>query len=169
MEAYARADLAQSKPDFSHPQGRGDMGLPPEVATETRAGSRASASSALAAALLDGLNESDLGLLAKRVAPHLGRLEERNPAVGHVAYTVHSLAADLAVSPKAIRCAIKRGELRAVKRGSRWIIPADAVNEWATPSAARRATARTCSPRAPKVAGPSLRSVLCAGYRGGSR
>jgi excisionase family DNA binding protein len=108
-------------------------------------------------------------MFAKRLAPHLGRVEEGNPTVAHVAYTVHSLAAELGVSPKAIRCAIARGELNGVKRGSRWIIPADAVNEWATPSTPRRTIGRNCSPRAPKAAGPSLRSVLCAGPRGGAR
>jgi excisionase family DNA binding protein len=119
--------------------------------------------------LLDELDEKALLLLAKRLAPHLGRLDQRNPAIPPVAYTVHSLAAELGVSPKAIRCAIARGELRGVKRGSRWIITADAVSEWAAPSIPRCTSARSCSPRAPKAAGPSLRSVICAGHRGGFR
>jgi Helix-turn-helix domain len=40
--------------------------------------------------------------------------------------TVASLPAELGVSQKTIRCAIARRELPAVKRGSRWIISADA-------------------------------------------
>ena len=169
MEAYARAELAPAEPDFNLEPAHGDGKLAKRVAADTQVGSRQSASSALATLLLDGLDESDLELLANRLAPHLVRLDERTLAVPRIAYTVHSLAADLGVSPKAIRCAIARGELQGVKRGSRWIIPAEAVNEWATTTKPRRTKAQRCSPRAPKTAGPSLRSVLCASRRGGSR
>lgn len=101
-------------------------------------------------------------MLARRLGPHLGGLEDRNQQ-GHIAYTVHSLAAELGISPKAIRCAIARGELGAVKRGSRWIISADAVADWATASEPRRVRSRGCRAWAAKAAGPSLRSVLCGG------
>jgi hypothetical protein len=53
--------------------------------------------------------------------------------------------------------------LQAVKRGSRWIISADAVSEWATAAEAHHATGGRRSaplPAAPRAAGPSLRSVL---------
>jgi len=48
------------------------------------------------------------------------------------AYTVAQLAAETGLSPKAVRGAIARGELEAVKRGTRWIVSADAVAAWAT-------------------------------------
>lgn len=46
------------------------------------------------------------------------------------AYTVESLASALGVSAKAVRNAIARGDLAAVKRAGRWLIPADAVDAW---------------------------------------
>ncbi|MBV8219714.1 MAG: helix-turn-helix domain-containing protein [Solirubrobacterales bacterium] len=97
----------------------------------------------------------------------------------HSAYTVASLAAELGVSAKAVRCAIARHELQAVKRGSRWIISAGAVSQWAAAPGAHHAMARRRPAplaAAPRAAGPSLRSVLCGesqaagrGVRGGSR
>jgi excisionase family DNA binding protein len=169
VQGYARAELAPAEPEFNNDRTRDDGNVATEVAANTQTRSGRSTSSPVAALLLDGLDETDLGLLAKRLAPHLDQAEEQHPAVPHIAYTVHSLAADLGVSSKAIRCAIARGELSAVKRGSRWIISADAVHEWASPSKARRAPARNCPARAPKTAGPSLRSVLRVGHRGDSR
>ena len=50
-------------------------------------------------------------------------------------YTVASRAEALGVSAKVVRGAITRGELDAVKRGGRWIIPAEAVDAWAHPRA----------------------------------
>lgn len=168
MQAYAKAELASAERDFDREQAHRDARAAINVAAEPQVGSGRSASSALAALVLSELDADALGVLAARLAPHLRGLEERNPVVAHAAYTVHSLAADLGVSRKAVRCAIARGELRAVKRGSRWIIPVDAINEWATPSTPRRTTGRGCSPRAPKAAGPSLRSVFRASHGGGS-
>jgi excisionase family DNA binding protein len=95
--------------------------------------------------------------------PHLEQ-EQQGRARAHSAYTVSSLAAELGVSAKAVRCAIARHELEAVKRGSRWIISADAVSEWATAPGGQHATGRRRPaplPAAPRAAGPSLRSVLC--------
>ena len=46
-------------------------------------------------------------------------------------YTPATLAAELGRTPRAIRAAIARGELDAVKRGRGWVIPADAVERWA--------------------------------------
>ena len=136
------------------------------------------AAQALTSLLLEGLSDQDLAVFARRLLPHLqdGRADR---AQAHPAYTVASLAAELGVSAKAIRCAIARHELQAVKRGSRWIISTDAVGEWASAPDARDATPRrrrAALPPAPKAAGPSLRSVLCGephaargGVRGGSR
>ena len=136
------------------------------------------AAQALASLLLEGLSDQDLAVFARRLLPHLqeGRADR---ARAHSVYTVASLAAELGVSAKAVRCAISRHELQAVKRGSRWIISADAVSEWATAAEADHATGRRRRaplPAAPRAAGPSLRSVLCGespaarrGVRGGSR
>jgi excisionase family DNA binding protein len=49
---------------------------------------------------------------------------------GRPAFTVHSLAETIGLSPKGVRNAIARGELVAVKRGGRWVIAADAVEAW---------------------------------------
>lgn len=54
------------------------------------------------------------------------------------AYTVASLAAAVGVSAKAIRNAITRGELAAVKRAGRWLIAADAVDAWTQSPQPRR-------------------------------
>jgi hypothetical protein len=136
------------------------------------------AAQAFATLLVEGLTEQDLAVFARRLLPHLkeGQLDR---AGGHSAYTVASLAAEIGVSAKAVRCAITRQELHAVKRGSRWIISADAVSEWATAAQAHHVTGRRRSaplPAARRAAGPSLRSVLCGGstaarhaVRGGSR
>jgi excisionase family DNA binding protein len=160
MQAYAKAGLAPAKLEVNHQLSRHSM-LETEVAANAELGARWSASSALAGVLLDGLDDDAARALAKRLAPHLRGLEDVNPA--HAAYTVHSLAAALGVSQKAIRCAISRGELYAVKRGSRWIISADAVADWATARERRRTRPHGRPARAPKAAGPSLRSTLCGG------
>jgi hypothetical protein len=130
-------------------------------AEETRRlGGAACPSSLLASLILDGLDDHGLAVLAHRLLPHL-----RQPADaaerGHIAYTVASLAAELGVSQKAIRSAIARCELHAVKRGSRWIISAEAVCDWAAASDKRRRTGRARGAAAPRAAGPSLRAVLC--------
>lgn len=180
MQAYSRAALASvtAAPLVSSVSSRGAGGSavvasgapdqPVDVGTAARA---------LASLLLEGLSDQDLAVFAWRLLPHLqeGPLDH---ARTRSAYTVASLAAELGVSTKAVRCAIARDELRAVKRGSRWIISAEAVSEWATAPEAEHGTARRRSaaiPPAPRAAGPSLRSVLCGesqaacrGVRGGS-
>jgi excisionase family DNA binding protein len=129
----------------------------------------AGASAALASILVASLDDHTVAALACRLAPHLNGSTEAALGSSCTAYTVASLASELGVSPKTIRCAIARRELRAVKRGSRWIISAEAVNEWATAPTSGRSTTHTRRPLAPAAAGPSLRSVLIDGIAGARR
>jgi excisionase family DNA binding protein len=132
-------------------------------------GGAESPSSLLASFILDGLDDHGVAALARRLVPYLRHPADAE-APGHIAYTVASLAVELGVSQKAIRCAIGRRELAAVKRGSRWIISAEAVRDWAAASDERRRTGRARGVAAPRAAGPSLRSVLCGGFgMGGAR
>jgi excisionase family DNA binding protein len=173
MQAYAN-------PEFTPPTSRFGLARVPLVeqavdvglstAATTRFDSSASPSSILMSLILHGLDDRDLAALARRLLPHLQHEGNPEPVRRHTAYTVASLAAELGVSQKAIRCAIARRELAAVKRGARWIISAEAVRTWATASEARSRTSRRGAAVAPKAAGPSLRSVLCAaGSHGGIR
>ena len=52
------------------------------------------------------------------------------PKTARVAYTVDALAKEVSVTPRAVRAAIGRGDLAAVKRGGRWLIAAESVNGW---------------------------------------
>jgi excisionase family DNA binding protein len=66
------------------------------------------------------------------------------------AYTVATLATTLGVSERVVRNAIARGELRAVKRGSRWYIATDAVDAWTHPATdVSRTTRRFARNRSP--------------------
>jgi excisionase family DNA binding protein len=173
MQAYASAELSPQAPKYRLAPVPSVAQIAP-VAVNGEASARlddtVSQSSILASLILDGLDDHGLAVLARRLLPHLTQSAAPEAARVHVAYTVASLAAELGVSQKTIRCAIARRELPAVKRGSRWIISADAVQAWATESDVRRRTARFCSATAPKAAGPSLRSVLSGGSsRGGAR
>jgi excisionase family DNA binding protein len=73
-------------------------------------------------------------------------VEQREPAEARPAYTVDALADAIGVTAKVVRNAIARGELAAVKRGGRWIVSADAVDDWTSPGDRKsegRATAHT--------------------------
>jgi len=74
------------------------------------------------------------------------------------AYTVAQLAHETGLSAKAIRGAIVRGELEAVKRGTRWIVSADAVAAWAKADRARDSRARP-NGRARRNAGVMARAL----------
>jgi hypothetical protein len=161
MQAYASAELAPHRPELR---------LASRPALETRSapdryGKRPEGaptqSSVLASAIVDGLDDYGLTILARRLLPFLQLEDQPGRNASRVAYTVATLAAELDMSPKAIRCAIRRRELKAIKRGSRWIIDADAVRAWSAASPRRHTSRQACCAAVPKMAGPSLRSVLC--------
>lgn len=58
------------------------------------------------------------------------------------AYTVASLAEALGVSAKSVSNAVRRGELRAVKRGGRWLISAREVDAWVDTAASQPSESR---------------------------
>jgi excisionase family DNA binding protein len=169
MQAYASAQL--TPPESASQQAPVPSIKPASGAAVNGAAvaqpDTASPVMALVSAIVDGLSDRDLGVLARRLLPHLRQPTDLND--GHPAYTVASLAAELGVSQKTIRSAIARRELTAVKRGARWLISAEAVREWATPSEARPRPRRTRGAAVPKAAGPSLRAVLCTGAGQGGR
>ncbi len=169
MQAYASAQLTPLESESQQalaPSIKPTSGAAFNGAAAAQLDS-ASPVTALVSAIVDGLSDRDLGVLARRLLPHLRQPTDLND--GHSAYTVASLAAELGVSQKTIRCAIARRELAAVKRGARWLISADSVREWATPSEARARPRRTRSAAVPKAVGPSLRAVFCTAAGHGGR
>jgi excisionase family DNA binding protein len=120
-------------------------------------------SEALAAVLVDALDEAALGPLASRLGPHLSAGPRAGDQVS--VFTVATLARELGVSTKTVRGAIARGELRAVKRQGRWVIGRASLEEWAAvPPPLARPTAsstRSSQPRSSTATVVSLRSVLC--------
>jgi hypothetical protein len=89
---------------------------------------------------VDELLPAILDALTRRPAlvARLRELLGERPA----AYTVESLAAAVGISPKAVRNAIARGDLAAVKRGGRWIVSAAAADRWSEPGADQRYSKR---------------------------
>ena len=171
MQAYASAQLTPLEPESQQalvPSIKPASGAAFNGAAAVKPDSDSSSPvAALVSAIVDGLSDRDLGVLARRLVPHLPQPTELND--GHSAYTVASLAAELGVSQKAIRSAIARRELAAVKRGARWLISVESVRVWATPSEARPRPRRTRGAAVPKAAGPSLRAVLCTPAGDGGR
>jgi excisionase family DNA binding protein len=170
MQAYARAEFPLTSQCRLEPVPSVEQAARHDVnrAEVARFDNIAPSASIVASLILDGLDDQGLAILAQLLLPHL-RPGQPESTRGQAAYTVASLATELGVSQKTIRCAIARPELPAVKRGSRWIISAEAVHSWAT-APERRRTRRPCGAAAPKSAGPLLRSVLCGGAgQGGSR
>lgn len=95
------------------------------------------------AALLDCSDPATLDRLADLLAPRLAERLADHDDTPRIGYTIASLAADLGASEKTIRGAIHRGELPAVRRGSRYLIAADAARAWITAS--------TSGPRPPRA------------------
>ncbi len=82
----------------------------------------------LARALLDELAGDPVALARLR---ELIATPMDEPTLTAAAYTVATLALELRRTERAIRAAIARGELEAVKRGRGYVISADAVAAWA--------------------------------------
>jgi excisionase family DNA binding protein len=82
----------------------------------------------LLAALLDELRNDPAALAELRAL--LG--------AGPSAYTPKTLAAELGITPRAVRAAIERGDLQAHRSGRGYVIAAEAIAEWATPPTSRR-------------------------------
>lgn len=57
---------------------------------------------------------------------------------GPAVYTPATLAAELGVTPRAVRAAIERGDLQARRSGRGWVIGTNAVAAWACPQRRRR-------------------------------
>ncbi len=74
---------------------------------------------------------------------------------GPSVYTPQTLAAELGVTPRAVRAAIERGDLQARRSGRGYVISAEAVAAWAAPRAPvrRRAVARQSRPLRDAMAG----------------
>ena len=87
------------------------------------------------------LHDAALDALADRIADRLAARLAPAPAPP-VAYSPATLAAELGCTPRAIRAAIERGELAAVRRGRGYVIAAAAVEAWAS-APARRGRRRT--------------------------
>jgi excisionase family DNA binding protein len=62
-------------------------------------------------------------------------------------YTPRTLAAELDITPRAVRAAIERGDLKARRSGRGYVIAAEAVAAWARPPAGTR---QRRAPRAPR-------------------
>jgi excisionase family DNA binding protein len=171
MQAYATAESFPPKPEFAGPlASRQALQDGPTASRATTALANVSStpgtSPTIAALVVEAMDETVLAALARRLTPHLEQQFQPVAGSGDAVYTVASLAAELGVSPKTIRGAISRGELRAVKRGARWIIPVDAVLDWGSRPEARLAKSHRCRPRVPQTAGPSLRAVFCGSTSG---
>ena len=89
----------------------------------------------------------------ERLRELLGAGREGAPLEHPPAYTVAGLAQVLGVTCRVVRNAIARGELRAVKRGGRWYVPAEAVAAWTDAQTA-------LPPRRPQSAGRTARRPL---------
>lgn len=171
MQAYASAPLVPLEPHVRVTPGSDGTELSGSRREFAAQSCRdANPTAMLASLVLDAVDEIGLAVLAQRLLPHLRQPIGPTGTGGHVAYTVASLADDLGVSQKTIRSAIARRELDAVKRGSRWIISAEAVRAWATAPPKQPRRRQACRAAAPKAAGPSLRLMFCGGTaRGGAR
>ena len=115
--------------------------------------------SALARAMIAELEADPVAF--EQLRAMLGVAVERQPVISVPVYTVQSLAAALDRTPRSIRGAIERGELEAVKRGRGFVISAEAVSRWASPSP-ETSPGRSVRPRPTRTnapAGPMRRAL----------
>lgn len=106
------------------------------------------------------LSEDQLAAIAEHIAAKLAPGVQPD-GTQPPAYTVATLAQELALSQRAIRGAIERGELAAIKRGGRWIISAQAVAAWAEPRQGRGTRAPSLPrPRNRTTTGATLAEVV---------
>jgi excisionase family DNA binding protein len=75
------------------------------------------------------------------------RVAQLEAAARPSVYTPQTLAAQLGITPRAVRAAIERGDLKARRSGRGYVIGADAVAAWARP-ATRRMRRRPARPSA---------------------
>ena len=106
----------------------------------------------LAAALVEALaaDPAAVSRLRELVALDSPRAAAPEPVI----YTVASLAAVLQVSARVVRGAIARGELRAAKRGGRYLISARAVDDWVAAGPDERGSGDRGRTRATQSRGP---------------
>lgn len=80
--------------------------------------------------------------IARSVADALGELEHEVAPARPAGFTTRTLAADLGITPRAVRAAIERGDLVAVKRAGRYFIAPDAVDAFLAPAHGKRRRGR---------------------------
>jgi excisionase family DNA binding protein len=68
-------------------------------------------------------------------------------AAGPSVYTPRTLAAELGVTPRAVRAAIERGDLEARRSGRGYVIGSEAVAAWAGARAPQRSSPRATARR----------------------
>lgn len=82
--------------------------------------------------VIAGLSEEALDRLAALLAPLLGQPASCEMPPSR-ATTVNGLAREVGMTPRAVRAAIDRGDLPAVKRAGRWLISREGVEHWLAP------------------------------------
>jgi hypothetical protein len=112
----------------------------------------------LVAALLDDLAAPHAREALRRA---LEPEEAPRPPNERTVFTAETLAAELGITPRAVRAAITRGDLAAIKRAGRWIIARQAVEAWARPTGAA-AAARAPRRRAGRRSGRPMTDALAA-------
>ena len=94
--------------------------------------------------------------IAEAVTAYFDELEAVDELRQPAGYTTDTLAAELGITPRAVRAAIERGDLRAVKRAGRYFIAPEAVEAFLTPAV----TVPQARRRSPKRKGGALGTYL---------
>ena len=74
-------------------------------------------------------------VIAQSISHYMSRVQAEYASSLHAppGYTTSGLARELRLTDRAIRAAIERGDLTAVKHGGRWLIARDAVDAFLSP------------------------------------